>query len=149
MRLLTACLLLHLSSSCSSAPSPANSAPAAILAAPEKALAGAEIELNAESSFDSDGVIADYRFIFGDGTPLAAGNRPRARHVFRAPGVYEVVLLVRDEEGAEGRASRLVTVAALAEEDDTCSRPCGTTVFVCSETEICANGCCAARRSPP
>ncbi len=71
--------------------------------------AGGNITFDATSSADLDGVILSYSWNFGDGS---TGKGETATHTYLADGVHEVVLTVRDEQGATGstmRAARALT----------------------------------------
>jgi len=70
---------------------------------------------DASASIDPDGDALVYRWAFGDGGE-AAGET--ATHTYTAAGVYEAVLTVIDQEGAEDAAVRMLTVndAAVIEE---------------------------------
>jgi hypothetical protein len=54
--------------------------------------------IDATSSVDRDGRIARYDWDFGDGARLADGG-PRPAHRYARPGVYQVSLVVTDNEG--------------------------------------------------
>jgi len=55
-----------------------------------------EIEFNGSLSYDSDGQIVKYEWIFGDGT---TGDGEISAHVYSIPGEYEVELKVTDNRG--------------------------------------------------
>lgn len=75
-------------------------APAASFTAPS-ARPGVPVELDASASSDPDGSVGSYAWAFGDGQE-AAGSSPRQRHVFTAPGTYDVTLRVAGSEGCPG-----------------------------------------------
>ena len=62
---------------------------------------------DASNSTDPDGSIVSYDWDFGDGS-LQSGMA--ASYAFNSAGDYEVILTVRDNEGAENSVSKTVTV---------------------------------------
>ena len=60
--------------------------------------AGALTSFNASASTDPHGVIATYRWDFGDGSSETSGS-PNAGHVYAAPGTYAARLTLADAEG--------------------------------------------------
>jgi PKD repeat protein len=62
--------------------------------------------LNASASSDPDGAVAGYAWTFGDGT---TGAGLTATHAYAAAGSFLVTLVVTDNLGATGSASRTVT----------------------------------------
>ncbi len=60
-------------------------------------------------SSDSDGIIANYAWAFGDGATLS-GSYPKASHTYAAGGTYAVSLTVRDNIGAISIQDGSVTV---------------------------------------
>jgi large repetitive protein len=66
----------------------------------------------ADSSTDTDGRIASYRWSFGDAAP--DGTEQDASRRYGAPGDYTVELAVTDDSGATARASQVVHVVALS-----------------------------------
>jgi len=59
-------------------------------------------------SHDKDGVILEYRWDFGDGSPRGSG--PTVAHVFGDDGIYAVALLVTDDRGTSASDTAAVTV---------------------------------------
>ena len=68
------------------------------------------ITLDARSSYDADGQIVAYRWLFGDGW---IGDDPICQHVYSSPGQYTVTLVVTDDEGGIASASAVITVLAV------------------------------------
>lgn len=62
------------------------------------ASAGYRTAFDASGSADADGRVVRYGWEFGDGTVLRDGG-PAPRHVYAAPGTYQVRLTVTDDEG--------------------------------------------------
>jgi PKD repeat protein len=52
-----------------------------------------------DASFDTDGTILRYQWIFGDGTGV--NYDPDIVHVYRSPGTYTVTHIVTDNNGAD------------------------------------------------
>src|SRR3990170_1238356 len=59
-------------------------------------------------SHDKDGVILEYRWDFGDGSPRGSG--PTVAHVFGDDGIYAVALLVTDDRGTSASDTAAGTV---------------------------------------
>jgi len=82
-------------------------------AGPDQALTASVVRFDGGGSADPDGTIASYQWEFGDGT-VATG--PQVSHAYRAPGEYEVTLVVRDDSGAplnQARDTMFVTINAV------------------------------------
>jgi PKD repeat protein len=60
-------------------------------------LTGIAVQFDGRQSIDFDGRIVSYDWNFGDGT---AASGVQVTHVYASPGVYDVVLSVRDDMGA-------------------------------------------------
>ena len=58
---------------------------------------GAGCQFDSAGSFDPDGTIANYSWVFGDGT-TASGPAPT--HTYAIGGLYDVALTVTDNAGA-------------------------------------------------
>ena len=59
------------------------------------------LTLNGGASFDPDGgVITQYDWDFGDGSPAVSVTTPTVSHTYTAAGTYTVTLTVVDDEGA-------------------------------------------------
>jgi hypothetical protein len=123
--------------SCSDGVSRPNVPPVASLYVPPRAVVGDPVVFDATSSRDLDGTIVEYRFIFGDGTPMARSVRSQVSHAYSGPGAYEVALLVRDDRGDETRASALVNVIPVV--------PC-TVDGDCFPGDRCEGGRCRLRQ---
>lgn len=79
----------------------------------DQALTASVVRFDGGGSADPDGKIASYQWEFGDGT-TATG--PQVSHAYRAPGEYEVTLVVRDDSGAplnQARDTMFVTINAV------------------------------------
>ncbi|MEA1871084.1 MAG: redoxin domain-containing protein [Candidatus Bipolaricaulota bacterium] len=65
------------------------------------------ILLDATASQDTDGQISSYQWLFGDGY---TGSGITKTHTYRAPGDYQVTLMLFDNEGAGGSTVATITV---------------------------------------
>lgn len=64
------------------------------------AVVGANVQVNASSSYDPDGYIVGYRVDWGDGNSSDWGGSPFLSHVYASPGDYRVSVAVKDDSGA-------------------------------------------------
>ena len=79
-------------------------------------------DFNGHDSVDSDGMIVDYSWNFGDGSPVLQGHH--ISHLYAADGTYTVELTITDDDGATDTAQLNVTVPNIpptAEFDFSCS----------------------------
>jgi PKD repeat protein len=82
-------------------------------ATPTQALVGQQVSFDASASSDPDATITNYSWNFeGAGFTVETGSTPSATHSFATPGVYNVVLKVRDSKGAEETTTRTVVVVS-------------------------------------
>lgn len=77
----------------------ANSAPSAVLDYSAEFLA---VAFDGSGSSDADGTIVDWRWDFGDGSPVISGAEAHRTHTYAAAGTYIVTLIVTDDDGASG-----------------------------------------------
>ncbi len=75
--------------------------------APWRPGAGETVYFDGTASSSPNGVIAEYRWSFGDGQ-WAVG--PRVEHVYRTGGAYPVTLTVVDEAGAHAATTQILEV---------------------------------------
>jgi PKD repeat protein len=90
-----------------------NAPPAAdFVFSPTNPQEGETVYFNAEASTDPDGKIKLYYWDFGDNTPITTKDTPSVSHLYNplATTTYTVTLRVVDNKGAEGVASKEVTV---------------------------------------
>ena len=86
-----------------------NSQPVATFtASPTNGAAPLKVKFDASESYDPDGQIVSYYWVFGDGQTVNSG--PVVTHVFTNPGAYNVKLTVTDDSGAEDTFITTVTV---------------------------------------
>ena len=89
-----------------------NSPPVASFSAfPNSGSAPLVVTFDASSSSDSDGIIAAYRWEFGDGTTAAGKTQT---HTYDLPGAYTVVLTITNNDGEEALASQVIQVGQAA-----------------------------------
>ena len=62
--------------------------------------AGLTVSFDGSYSYDLTGTIKTYIWSYGDGSPSDASSGSHAQHVYAAPGVYQVSLIVEDASGA-------------------------------------------------
>lgn len=87
-----------------------NQPPVAAFTGPASVLSGMDVTFDASASADSDGAIATYAFLFGDGSPLVTQSSPIAKHTFAASGTYVVSLTVTDTFGAKASTTGEITI---------------------------------------
>ncbi|MEO0068912.1 MAG: PKD domain-containing protein [candidate division WOR-3 bacterium] len=80
---------------------------AKFLMTPEVPMVGEQVSFDASGSTDGDGKIVDYNWEFGDG---ATAQGEKTKHRYQLPGVYEVKLIVTDNEGGKTTTTRQVEV---------------------------------------
>jgi PKD repeat protein len=80
---------------------------AAFTATPATGLAPLTVSFDASSSSDSDGTLASYSWVFGDGT---SGSGQIVNHTYAAAGNYTAILTVTDNDDLTASASRVITV---------------------------------------
>jgi PKD repeat protein len=91
-----------------SPPVPVNLRPRAVLtAAPTTVFTKELVTLTARGSTDPDGTIAGYTWSFGDGE---LGSGEQVTHFYQKPGIYVVLLTVKDNLAAAGSATETIYV---------------------------------------
>ena len=75
------------------------------------AVTGLSVLVDGTATTDADGTVTSYAWDFGDG---AAATTATASHVYSSDGPYTITLTAIDNDGAQGTATRTVTVAAAA-----------------------------------
>jgi PKD repeat protein len=78
---------------------------AAFTATPSEGNAPLSVAFDASGSYDPDGVVRSYRWLFGDGT---TGAGMFVTHVYAAPGTYTVRLTVEDRREASSAATATI-----------------------------------------
>ncbi len=87
-----------------------NARPVAVVDGPATLAAGESGLFDAIGSYDIDGRVVSWSFVWGDDSPEELSVGPRAYHVFRRGGIYEVVVSAIDDRGAKGSATAQVLV---------------------------------------
>jgi len=82
-------------------------APPVANAGADRIVNNATVEFNASLSYDSDGVITDYKWLFGDGY---IGSGMVTTHTYGDDGTYAVLLNVTDNDGAYDEDGITITV---------------------------------------
>ncbi len=78
---------------------------------PEKPKVNQSIFFNASDSFDPDGEIVKYLWDFNNDDVTDAEGK-KVNHPYSLPGIYEAILKVIDNQGAENKTSREINVSA-------------------------------------
>ena len=92
-----------------------NARPVAVVDGPATLAAGESGLFDAVGSYDIDGRVVSWSFVWGDDSPEELSVGPRAYHSFRRGGIYEVVVSAIDERGAKGSATTQVLVVGSIE----------------------------------
>ncbi|MBI5525934.1 MAG: PKD domain-containing protein [Deltaproteobacteria bacterium] len=140
MRLGAAALLAACATEGGSVPdagAPANSAPYARLKSPARAAAGAEAVFDGSDSNDPDGIIVEYRFLFGDGSSQVQQAGPSVAHAYAAEGEYGIIFAVKDDTGETAEVERKIEVVADMS-PYVCTADAGCEPYV----QECDNGVC-------
>jgi len=74
---------------------------------PETGYAPLTVTFDASSSFDADGTIVDYQWVFGDGE---TGSGMVVSHTFLTPGIFTNLLTVIDNDGKTATKSRTLEI---------------------------------------
>jgi PKD repeat protein len=80
---------------------------ASFVYSPTNPIVGQKVNFNAAGSSDGDGYIVSYEWNFGDGRTDSGQN---TTHKYKQAGSYNVVLVVTDNNGNTGSATKSVTV---------------------------------------
>ncbi|MFA5102301.1 MAG: SdrD B-like domain-containing protein [Candidatus Thermoplasmatota archaeon] len=98
---------------------PSNTRPTADATAgePYRGFINGIVTFNGSKSYDYDGRIISWRWVFGDGTN---GTGDVTTHVYTTPGVYNVSLLVMDDDFA---TDMYTTTATITEENNAPAKP--------------------------
>ena len=93
------------------APPPTDCPPLATLkAVPAAGIVPLPVAFDAAASVSPTGVIVDYAWDFGDGTPPAAGPHPTTAHNYAPPRVHVATVTVTDTKAATATAAAVVLV---------------------------------------
>jgi PKD repeat protein len=77
-------------------------------------LFGKDASFDAGDSSDPDGTISNYRYDFGDGSPVVNGTNPVVSHTYGAAGNYTVTLTVTDNANGTGAVQHVITTNELS-----------------------------------
>jgi PKD repeat protein len=97
---------------------------------PETGYAPLTVTFDASSSYDADGTIVDYQWVFGDGE---TGSGMVVSHTFLTPGVLTNLLTVIDNDGKTATKSRTLEIINLPPTADFSITPPGGIVPVSVE----------------
>ena len=87
-----------------------NARPVAVVDGPATLAAGEAGLFDAVDSYDIDGRVVSWSFVWGDDSPEELSVGARAYHTYRRGGIYEVVVSAIDDRGAKGSATTQVLV---------------------------------------
>jgi PKD repeat protein len=120
-----------------------HSAPVAVLDAPGRVCAGENILFDASRSHDEDRDLLLFEWDFGDGS---TGRGATCEHVYRAGGLYRILLTVRDNSGlpcSESAAAAVIRVI------DAPVAHAGPDQSVCANQSVVFDGSASAGGSRP
>jgi len=89
-----------------------NQPPEADAGPDQTVLTGIDVLFDGSGSMDADGAIVSWDWDFGDGE---TGSGESTSHVFDVPGVYNLTLVVTDDDGASDEDEAVVTVITPAD----------------------------------
>lgn len=92
-----------------------NARPVAVVDGPATLSAGEAGLFDAVDSYDIDGRVVSWSFVWGDDSPEELSTGARAYHTYRRGGIYEVVVSAIDDRGAKGSATTQVLVVGSIE----------------------------------
>lgn len=87
-----------------------NEGPVAELTLPEYGTVFEDVLLDASSSYDPDGNIAEYQFNLGDTDETIIVGNATFTYVYTEPGEYSIVLTVIDDRGGSDSTTETLTV---------------------------------------
>ena len=85
--------------------------PFAIANGPYSAVEGSAVTMSAATSFDPNGSVVSYTWLFGDG---ASATGPAVSHAYAQDGAYTVTLVVSDNDGLSDTITTTATVSNAA-----------------------------------
>jgi PKD repeat protein len=88
---------------------------------------------NGSGSYDSDGTIVSYQWVFGDG---GTGSGATTSHGYGVGGTYNVSLTVTDDEGDTGTDSQKITVSGGVENQS----PVASFTYTCTDLSCTFDG---------
>lgn len=80
---------------------------------PPNGLPPLEVDFDGSASYDPDGTVVEYRWDFGDGSPIFSSPTPLAGHSYAEEGEYTAVLTVVDDDGVMDSSSLPIFVGNL------------------------------------
>jgi PKD repeat protein len=105
-----------------------NALPVANASPDRSAATNAAVAFDGSASWDPDGAVAAYWWQFGDGGSVTT-NAVTTSHAYAAPGVYTIVLWVRDDDGGWSAAPDTATVTVGSGTPTTTVPPTTTTTL--------------------
>ncbi|MGB9135066.1 MAG: PKD domain-containing protein, partial [Candidatus Bathyarchaeia archaeon] len=90
---------------------PANQPPTAdFFYTPSYPISYESVTFNASGSYDPDGCIANYSWVFGDGAPIVVESDAIAYHTYSSYGNHTVMLTVTDNDGLTADSTSPISV---------------------------------------
>lgn len=125
--------------------SPGNLPPGAVISVqpPTPGSDTLRVSFDGSESTDSDGIVAVYRWDFGDGE---SGTGAMVSHAYGAPGTYSVTLVVADNGGLTGLARKEITLSSLPVQPTAVPRDSGVAEVGGAAVSGSGGGGCSVRR---
>jgi len=89
-----------------------NTRPIADAGYDKKVLVGETVQFDGSSSYDTDGIIVSYEWVFGDGTN---GSGMIVNHIYYVADIYTVILVISDDGGLKGTDTAEIMIQTPAE----------------------------------
>ncbi len=97
-----------------------NAKPVAIISGPDVAMVDEMVHFSGTNSYDPDGIIVVWLWLFGDGI---AAEGPTVTHAYSAAGYYLVSLLITDNDNASSVATKMIRILQPSPTEGNWSQP--------------------------
>jgi len=78
----------------------------------QKVLVGETVQFDGSGSYDADGIIISYEWVFGDGTN---GSGMIVNHIYYVADIYTATLVISDDDGLKGTETAEIIIQTPAE----------------------------------